>query len=269
MYIDKTRPTMVEKQPRVLLLHLRKEQLDRDDEFDAYCEYTWLSPECFTRIEPFKEYRFDPMIIREFDGLFVGWSSDDPVHTTVWDKETYPFIDNVFQLLENAIEYAIPTLASCQWFHFAAQLLGEKVYLDHKQREVDGTVKLFLTDEWRNDELFGLLPSSFLAVCVHKKSILRLPPDCIHLLRSDRCVYHGFKIKHTPFYAVQSHPELSSVYVERWLMDFQYRKKYYETIEDAQDFVDTLGKTPYANQLMRLFVEYIVLPYSEQKHGTL
>ncbi len=104
-----------------------------------------MSVESFDSLDVFRTADFDPAMVKRYDALMIGGSSNDPIDSLVWNLEDYPFIDKLFLLLEQTIEAKIPTLASCQGFHFVIQLLGGALAFDENKAETEGTEEIFLT----------------------------------------------------------------------------------------------------------------------------
>ena len=88
-----------------------------------------------------------------------------------------------------------------------AKALGGEVVTDMSRAEL-GTVEVFLTEEGKEDPLFGPLGDRFLAPMGHQDCVTRLPEDAILLASSEKVENQAFKIKNKPIYCTQFHPEL-------------------------------------------------------------
>lgn len=169
-----------------------------------------------------------------------------------------PFIEDVFSLLQWSLDISLPTFLSCQWFHFAIQLLGSDVVFDQDQAEYAWTAELFLTEIWKRDPLLTGIGHSFHGVSIHKKSAASLPANCDCLIYSERTRVHMIKVHWKPFYVAKFHPELSRKEVEERLFEFTYWKRYYVTEQAAKDFVAGFADTTIANSLIERFVKLYI-----------
>ena len=124
-----------------------------------------------------------------------------------------------------------------------------------QHREV-GTHRVLLTDEGKEDALFGLLPPSFQAQHGHLDSVLTLPESLVLLARSERCPIQAVRVKGAPIIATQFQPELNRDsnyerymhYIDSYCAEGQSR---IEAIVQANRL---FAKSPEASTLLRSFL---------------
>lgn len=87
---------------------------------------------------------------------------------------------------------------------------------------------------------------------------MTLPAGATLLAYSELCPYHAFRLEGKPFYAFQFHPEVD----DRDLIAriSRYCDRYQLGTAELEKLKQTARPTPYANQLIRRFVE-VVLGY--------
>jgi hypothetical protein len=120
-----------------------------------------------------------------------------------------------------------------------------------------GTYELRLTPEGKADELFSVLPDTFLAQLGHKERAEVLPPGVVNLAFSDLVTYEAFRVPGKPIWATQFHPELD---LEDHLVRFSryidiYAKLFTE--EQIQEMWDRFKPSPEAEKLLPRFLELI------------
>lgn len=129
-----------------------------------------------------------------------------------------------------------PTFASCFGFQLLVDALGGRVEPDHERTEL-GTTELTLTPEGQADPVFGQLPHTFNAQMGHKDRAVRWPDDAVVNLASSALVpYQALRVRGTPVYAAQFHPELTAE-------ENRHRfRRYYDDYSKAvgQDAAETL-----------------------------
>jgi GMP synthase (glutamine-hydrolysing) len=136
------------------------------------------------------------------DAVMVGGSGDYYV-----SKGNLPRFDETLDAMRELVARRTPTFASCFGFQLLVEALGGTIVHDPEATEV-GTYEIRLTDDAREDPLFGHLPDRFMAQMGRKDRADRLPDGALHLAASQRCPYHAIRIDDAPIWATQFHPEL-------------------------------------------------------------
>ncbi|MDG2991831.1 type 1 glutamine amidotransferase [Candidatus Synechococcus calcipolaris G9] len=237
---------------RILLLQARNDPTTQAEELAEFIRFSHLNAHQFTVLNGFDCPDFTPNVIDGYDALFVGGSSD----ASVLHPDRYPFVPAAEALLLSCIERKIPVLASCFGFQIAVQALGGTIILDRPNMEM-GTYRISLTPAAQTDPLFQDVPDSFLAVSGHQERALTLPEGVIHLAQSDRCPYHAFRLPNLPFYGFQFHPEVDRQDLIARIS--RYCDRYFDDPEHLQQMIQKVQETPISNQLIRQFIEKIVL----------
>ncbi len=239
---------------KILLVQIRSDQSLLPAERKEFVHFSGLVEEQITTLDVFRAPDFQPGIIDGYDALMMGGLSDDSSDEVELPDIFHPFIENLNGLMLRAIERKIPSLLSCGGFMLASMLLGADVVIDPEQYEV-GIYEISLTEAALQDPLFKGFPSHFNAVSGHHKSTVDLPSDCIRLAYSKRCPVHGFRLKETPFYAFQFHPEITCANLQARLE--AYKEKYFNTEEEYQAFIHLRHNTEVANSIINRFVQLV------------
>jgi GMP synthase (glutamine-hydrolysing) len=134
--------------------------------------------------------------------------------------------------------------------------LGGSVIVDKANMEI-GTYPMSLTEAASDDILFHDVANGFWAVCGHKERALSIPQEAILLASSELCPYHAFKIADRPFYGFQFHPELDAKDLAARIT--RYHNRYLDDSEVLANILENLQETTMANQLIKKFVDRILL----------
>jgi GMP synthase (glutamine-hydrolysing) len=239
-------------QLKILLMQIRDDEQTRFEEFHEFVRYGQLAPEQIDVLDVFQVPEFAPTCLKGYDALFVGGSSD----ASVTQPTKYPFVESAKQLIVHCLEQSLPVFASCFGFQVAVEALSGKVIVDKANMEM-GTYPLWLTEAAADDVLFHDVPNGFWAVSGHKERAVALPEDAILLAYSDRCPYHAFKIAGKPFYAFQFHPEVDAK--DLAIRITRYQSRYLEDSDELTKILQNLQDTPIANDLIRKFVDRVLL----------
>jgi GMP synthase (glutamine-hydrolysing) len=239
-------------QLNILLLQIREDDITRLEEFDQFARHSHLEPQQFTILNVFDTPDFEPTCMEGYDALFVGGSSD----ASVIQPDLYPFVAPSKLLMTHCLEQSIPVFASCFGFQVAVEALGGSVIVDKTNMEI-GTYPMSLTEAASDDVLFHDVANGFWAVCGHKERALSMPQGAILLASSELCPYHAFKIVGRPFYGFQFHPELDAKDLAARIT--RYHSRYLDDGEMLPDILKNLQETTIANQLIKKFVDRILL----------
>ena len=117
-------------------------------------------------------------------------------------------IKRFISFLGEVSNHQTPTFASCFGFQALVLALGGQIVKDVARAEV-GTYLLKTTVHAQEDVLFSAFPNEFWAQLGHQDQASVLPESVIHLASSERTHYQAFKVKDSPIYATQFHPELT------------------------------------------------------------
>jgi GMP synthase (glutamine-hydrolysing) len=239
---------------KVLLLQLRHDQETLTGEHEAFAEYSGLLPEQIEAVNLFVTPSFDPVLVEEYDALFIGGSSDEGDALIVPDKPMFAL--NTLHALRHAYETDTPVFASCFGFQAAVVAFGGEVIHDKSLAEL-GTYDIRLTEEAASDTLFHDTPNPFHAVSVHEKLAAWLPEGAVTLAETELCHHHAFTFPGKPFYAFQFHPEIDLEEMESRLG--RYKERYMESEEAFRKLIENAKDVSHANVLLGKFIERVVL----------
>ena len=132
---------------------------------------------------------------------------------------------------------------------------GGEVVRSTQHREV-GTHRVSLTEDGKEDALFGTLPASFPVQQGHLDCVLTLPESFVPLARSERCPVQAIRVLDAPIVATQFQPELNrdSNY-ERYMHYIDaYCEEGQTRIEAIVQANRLFSKSPEASTLLRSFL---------------
>lgn len=242
----------IRSQLNVLLLQVRDDETTCLEELNEFVRYSGLDLEQFTVLNAFATPQFQPGCVDGYDALFVGGSSD----ASVTQPDRYPFVNDIKRMLLHCLNQSIPVFASCFGFQAAVEALGGRVVVDEPNMEM-GTYPICLTEAASQDPLLHDVPDGFWAVSGHKERAIVLPEAAILLAYTDRCPYHAFRMAGQPFYGFQFHPEIDPIDLASRIT--RYQQRYLDSEEALVKILSDLQDTPIANQLIRKFVDRILL----------
>jgi GMP synthase (glutamine-hydrolysing) len=237
---------------RIFYIQVREDDVTRAEELAEFVRCSGLRQKQFTVCNVYEWPAFPVSAADGFDAVFVGGSSD----ASVLEKDKYPFVRPIGELLERAIDSKQPTFASCFGFQAVVEQLGGTVILDKENMEM-GSYDLMLTPEAIGDTLFDDQPTPFVAISGHKERAETLPLGAVNVVTSAQCPFHAITFPGTPFYAFQFHPEVNDVDLIARIT--RYRDRYLDVDGHLQQIIREIRPTPDANALVRKFVERIVL----------
>ena len=239
-------------QLKILLLQVRDDEATCLEELDEFVRYSGLEVEQFTVLNAFATPQFPTDCIAGYEALFVGGSSD----ASVTQPDRFPFVENIKGLLLHCLNKSIPVFASCFGFQAVVEALGGRVIVDEPNMEM-GTYVIRLTEAAADDPLLHDVPSEFWAVSGHKERAIVLPESAVLMAHSDRCPYHALRMAGKPFYGFQFHPEINPSDLATRITRYQHR--YLEGDGALAEVLSNLQDTSIANQLIRKFVDRILL----------
>ncbi len=178
------------------------------------------------------------------DALLIGGSGDFSL-----SKPDHPFFDPVADLLRRLVRRRFPIFGSCFGYQLLVDALGGRVEHDLACSEV-GSFNVMLTEQGRQDDLFGQLPERFVAQMGHLDRATELPPDVPNLATSRRCTHQALRVPGAPVWATQFHPELDhETNLDRCVA---YAKQYVS--EETTENRDAMP-SPEAATILRRFLE--------------
>jgi len=183
------------------------------------------------------------------DMVMLGGSGD--YH--VIDKGEW--LEVVLEFLRELASSDKPTFGSCWGFQAFAKALGGKVIEDPKRAEL-GTLPMTLTEEGKQDPIFGQLRSPFRVVIGHMIIVDELPPGAIRLVSSKLVENEAFRLDGKPIYCTQFHPELGKQELYERLVQYPEYVKEIAGVS-LEEFMAKAEETPEANRLLPLFVKHI------------
>lgn len=235
---------------RFLLIQIREHPKVRREELYSFAKFSKLSVDQIDVLNMFDTPHFSPEMISQYQGVFIGGSSN----ASVLEPKNYPFLSSLYDGIRYMAEKEIPVFASCFGFQAAVLAFGGNIIKDQKDFEM-GTLPIELTEDAKKDPLFMDTPSPFLAVSVHQERAITLPENCQLLAKTSNCC-HAFKLKGKPFWAFQFHPEVDKdILVERLLI---YREKYTQDFDHYQRVIDQAQETPESNLLVQKFMKRVI-----------
>ena len=189
--------------------------------------------------------------LKRFDCLMIGGSGDYYV-----SKRDLDHFEHSLEFLAEVADSGMPVFGSCFGFQCLVEALGGRVAHDPESTEV-GTYEVELTEEGKEDPLFGQLPEVFWAQLGRKDRAVRLPEGVPNLASSALCTYQALRVPGRPVWASQFHPELDgSTNRERYLF---YLSGYSDhmTPEEREEALDRFQSSPDTLGLLRGFVELV------------
>ena len=194
---------------------------------------------------------FDDGELDRFELCLVGGSGDYSLVDLDADWKR-----SLVDAMETIATRNLPMFGSCFGFQALVRASGGQLEAIEEQSEL-GTFEIQLTENGKDDELFGQLPERFNAQLGHNDSVSELPDSLIRLAVSDRCSVQAIRHKSAPIVATQFHPELTHhENMERFKQYIHNYKKPGETLEDAeQRAIDIHAPSPESNRLLTRFIE--------------
>lgn len=188
-----------------LFLGTRADDAAADGEYDAVRRYAGLQAGQLARIR-LENTALGDLDLADWSGIILGGGpfnlSDPPEQKSPVQRRVEADLRG---LAERVIEADFPFLGACYGIGTLGGLRGGIV--DRTYAEPVSSAAISLTQEGREDPLFGVLPEVFDAFLGHKEAVSRLPEGAVLLARSAACPVQAFRIgRHV--YATQFHPEL-------------------------------------------------------------
>ena len=242
---------MAQKQPKLLLMQIRRDPAVAAEELDSFIRYCQVLPSQMDTLDVFSVSTFGPEVLQGYDALLVGGASE----ASVLEPENYAFLPACIELLRHCSALDFPVFASCFGFQLAVLAFGGEIIRDEKDYEM-GSIPISLLPAAADDLLFQDVSDGFHAIAVHRERSVECPPGAIELARTEPCC-HAFRVEGKRFWACQFHPEVDlATLISRLTI---YKASYTDGDDHLDEVLSNSIETPEANALMVKFVERVLL----------
>ena len=238
----------------VLIIQLRPEDHVADSEYACILKYGGLqtSDTCRIRIE--KSGIPDDLNLDDYTAIIVGGSPFDISTPEDKKSEIQKKIEADFnKLLKQVITRDIPFLGACSGNGLLGNYLGTSI--SRTYGEPTSCVTLDITEEGKQDKLLTGFPERIDVLLGHKEAVDTTPDGATLLMTGRDCPIQMFRVGQN-VYATQFHPEGDA---EEFRLRIEVYKNhgYFEPHEaDALKKNVSERPTPYAQKILRRFVEY-------------
>ncbi len=154
--------------------------------------------------------------------------------------------------IAQVVERSVPLLGICFGHQLLAQAMGGEVDYHPGGREI-GTVAIYLTAEGRQDALLGYLPETFTAHATHAQTVIRLPPNALHLAGNPYEAHHAFRLGDCAW-GVQFHPEFTADIMQAYVSECA--DMLHIQGHDVDALKAAIDHTEEANKLLQRFYAY-------------
>lgn len=174
-------------------------------------------------------------------------------HAMVTDR--LPWSVAVEAWLPRVLAAGVPLLGICYGHQLLAQAAGGEVGFHPRGKEI-GTVPVHLRDDAGGDPMFRGLPQTFAAHATHAQSVLRLPPEAVHLAFNSYEPCHAFRMGDCAW-GLQFHPE----YDARIMRDYieAQAEELESTGRNVHEILGAVTDTPVAASLLKKFAKIVML----------
>ena len=234
---------------KVLLIQIRADHIASRHERDCVLEMTGLKPDQMSFVNVAVTHKVKRDLYEDADAVLIGGSGS---HSAVNND---PFTDSLIDDIKRLVDQSVPLFGSCWGHQFIARALGGEVIHDTECGEV-GVYDIHATKEAEEDPLFKGCPETYAGLMGHHDRVSVLPDGAIELGYSDLCRNQAFRIDGLPVYGTQFHTELLP---ERLIERLSVFRQYMPDDEEFERLKASMRPTPYSAQLMKRFLEVIVL----------
>ncbi|MDP2631851.1 MAG: gamma-glutamyl-gamma-aminobutyrate hydrolase family protein [Candidatus Uhrbacteria bacterium] len=235
---------------KLLLIQIRDDQVMRDHEFNCVIKRSGLSAKDIIRFDAIGEsVTLD--LLNGIDALVIGGSGE----YSVAQKNNLKVNAAIISLIIEARKRRLPMLGICYGAHVLAEAFGGKVIKDKEHEEV-GTHTVTTNSYAKNCPIFSQMPHEFSAQFGHSDHIVELPVGAVNLASSSLSAIQAFVFPGEPIYGLTFHPELDE---QALLERIEYYTNTYDWSPEAvQQMKSSIGKTPEAQRVLKLFLDEIV-----------
>lgn len=188
-----------------------------------------------------------PENIREFDGVVIGGSVENPVKGRI-----KPWMSKNFAFIRKLVKNDTPILGICGGLQFTARALGSEIIFNPKGKEF-GSGELKISPAGKKDPIFSGLPTQFTIHLSHKCIAAGLKKEWKVLGSTGLCapqaIAIGKKIR-----LLQFHPEMRAASI-----------KAIAKVRKEKHTMPVKNAWRYGKKIMGNFIKYFVLPYHKQK----
>ena len=238
----------------VLILQLRPEDAVANSEYACLLKYGSLQPEDTHRIRIEQAgipADLDPL---DYSAIIVGGSPFD-ISTPESEKSDIQHkIEADFnRLLHQIVTQDLPFLGACSGNGLLGSYLGAKITREYG--ETTSCVTLEITEDGKKDKLLKGFPDHIDVLLGHKEAVDTTPDKATLLMTGTDCPVQMFRVGQN-VYATQFHPE-GDAEEFKLRIDIYRNHGYFEPHEaDALKENVSAKPTPYAQEILRRFVEY-------------
>lgn len=235
---------------RILLIQIRDQEAILAEELRSVAQRAGIDASRIDRLNVIRD-QISTDVLTDMKAVIIGGAGAYSV------TQTYPWTDDLIALCHECANRKLPTFGSCWGHQFLGRAFGGTVIYDPDRSEI-GTCEVTLTDDGRNDDLFGTFPDRMHVQMGHHDRVSVLPKGAIELATTDVAPFQAFRMASLPIYGTQFHSELDrDAYVGR----LEAYRSFYPEIADDEVY-DTISRslrpTPIADTLIRTFLERFV-----------
>ena len=150
-----------------------------------------------------------PADLQGYDALVVMGGPQQ-----AYDDSSAPWLPATKELLREAVDRQVPTLAICLGAQLLAEACGGRVEKGIEGVEAGARLVAKRDIAWE-DELFRDVPFTPTVVQWHEDAIVDLPPGAVHLASSSRYAHQAFRLGPCAW-GLQFHIETPPEMVRRW-----------------------------------------------------
>ncbi|RMG10446.1 MAG: type 1 glutamine amidotransferase [Planctomycetota bacterium] len=195
-------------------------------------------------------------VLDEVACVLVGGSGE----YGIGDAPDHLWLGEFISFMGELADEGFPMFASCFGFQALVAARGGRVETDKSRAEV-GTFELHVTEEGREDPLFGPLHPRFFAQLGHKDHVVEFPADMVHLAGSARSPYQALRIPGKPVYATQFHPELSMRRNRERFLGYLEAYSQPDMPDTVDDVLAAFRETKAASALLRRYAHEVLPAY--------
>ena len=237
----------------ILILQLRPEDATSDSEYACFLKYGGLRAEdtCRMRIE--QHGIPDNLDVDEYAAVIVGGSPFDISTPEDMKSPIQKKIEADFnRLLQQIVTRDFPFLGACSGNGLLGHYLGTRI--STKYAEAVGCVTLDITEAGQHDKLLMGFPAQIDVLLGHKEAVDTTPDGATLLMTGRDCPVQMFRVGEN-VYATQFHPESDAEEFALRIDTYRHHGYFQPHEADALKKRVSQKPTPYAQTILRRFVE--------------